>query len=604
MDFKPRTDRHEDGKSKDGAMSNPASRSEALLQPTVGENPLQATLRHAPTKPLLHRAWSIVLLAWLVRISAFINLISSVLPVKSHLVHWVGLWMPFEISEGIRLRMFLTSMLLFILASGLERGKRTAWLLTMATLAIAPILHLGHMTIWPQLFINLGLIVFLLLHHRYFIVRSDRRSVRSALLICSLLTTLLLAFGTVRLHDLRYETSGGDDWESCIQTAFELVLVQNSHTQEAQTITSSNFFVILRVGGITIALVGLFLTLRPVFVQRKAHVVDREKTQRLIDQYGNNPLDAYALLDDKSYFFSGDDRAVIPYVLSGNFAVALADPIGHPAIRPMAIVDFALFCRQQDWEPIFYAITEELIPYYEQAGLSLFKIGEGARLKAGSFHLKGHDFQNLRTLRNRAHRLGIQFRWYDAAQGIDEALEHQLSAISRHWLKMKKAREMSFDMGIFSIDDIRRHGAAVALDLTGNPLAFTTWRPFAQGEGRVLDLMRALPQARNIMDFILIESISHFNSNGVTLINLGLAPLANTEESPSRLVAEEKVVQFLFENLNHIYGYKSLFEFKRKYRPHWRGRYVAYRRGVHLPLVGLALVRVHAPAGIWKFLFP
>jgi lysylphosphatidylglycerol synthetase-like protein (DUF2156 family) len=113
--------------------------------------------------------------------------------------------------------------------------------------------------------------------------------------------------------------------------------------------------------------------------------------------------------------------------------------------------------------------------------------------------------------------------------------------------------------------------------------------------------MRALPQTRGVMDFILLESISHFNSIGITRINLGLAPLARTEGPTAEAVAEEKVVQFLFENLNHIYGYKSLFEFKRKYRPDWQGRYVAYRRGVHLPLVGLALVRVHAPAGIWNF---
>lgn len=585
-------------------MSNPVPQPDVVLQSAVGENSLQATANLAATKPLLHRVWSIVLLAWLIRISAFINLISSILPVKLKLVHWLGLWMPFEISEGIRLRMFLTSVLLFILASGLERGKRTVWLLTMATLAIAPILHLGHTTIWPQMLINLGLIVFLLLHHRHFVVRSDRRSVRAALLICSMLAVSLLAIGTVRLHDLRDETSGGDDWESCIQTAFELVLVQNTHTQEAQTIDSSNFFVILRVGGITIALVGLFLTLRPVFNQRKIYAADRERAQRLIDQYGSDPLDGYALLDDKSYFFSGDGQTVIPYVQSGNFAVALANPIGHPAMRPMAIVDFALFCRQQDWEPIFYAVTDELIPYYRQAGLSLFKVGEGARLKADQFHLKGNDFQNLRTLRNRAHRLGIRFRWYDASQGIDELLERQLAAISHRWLEMKKTREMSFDMGSFSIDDIRHNGTGIALDPEGKPLAFATWRPFAQGEGRALDLMRALPQARNVMDFILIESITRFNANGIKHINLGLAPLANTEKSPSRLVAEEKVVQFLFENLNDIYGYKSLFEFKRKYRPHWRERYVAYRRGVHLPLVGLALVRVHAPSGIWKFLFP
>jgi lysylphosphatidylglycerol synthetase-like protein (DUF2156 family) len=324
----------------------------------------------------------------------------------------------------------------------------------------------------------------------------------------------------------------------------------------------------------------------------------------LIDQYGDDPFDAYALLEDKNYFFSGDNMAVVPYVLSGNFAVALANPIGHPARRPIAIVDFIIFCRQQDWEPIFYLVTDELMPYYKQTGLSLFKIGEGARLKPDHFHLKGQDFQNARTLRNRAHRLGIRFRWYDASQGLDDLLERQLAVISHRWLEMKKAREMSFDMGSFSIDDIRRNGAAVALDSNGKPMAFATWRPFAQGRGRALDLMRGLPEARNLMDFVLIESLSLFNSIGVTSIDLGLAPLANTEQAPSRLVAEEKVVQFLFENLNHIYGYKSLFEFKRKYRPHWRSRYVAYRRGVHLPLVGLTLVRVHAPAGVWNFLFP
>jgi phosphatidylglycerol lysyltransferase len=562
----------------------------------------QAILSNDMAKYLLRPSWSIVLLAWLVRLSALINLISSVSPSIPKFVHWLKPWMPFEITEGTRLRMFLTSLLLFILASGLARGKRTAWLLTMATLAIAPILHLGYVSIWPQELINLGLIVFLLLHHRFFVVRSDLRSVRSGLLICSVLAVVLLVFGTVRLHELVDETSGGDDWGSCLQTAFELVLAHNAYAQGPQTITAFDFFVILRVGGTTIALIGLFLTLRPVLAQRQIRSGHREKAQQLIERYGQDPFDSYALLHDKSYFFSANDQVVVPYVLSGNFAVALTNPIGRPEMRPTAIVDFALFCRQQDWEPVFYAITEELVPYYKQAGLSVFKIGEGARLRPGEFHLKGGDFQNLRTLRNRAHRLGIRFRWYDASLGLDESLERQLAVISHRWLEMKNAREMAFDMGSFSVEDIRRNGAAVAIDPTGEPLAFATWRSFAQGTGRSLDLMRALPQARNVMDFILIESISHFISSGIIHINLGLAPMANTEESPSQLVAEEKVVQFLFENLNHIYGYKSLFEFKRKYRPHWRGRYVAYRRGVNLPLVGLALVRVHAPEGIWKFL--
>ena len=77
------------------------------------------------------------------------------------------------------------------------------------------------------------------------------------------------------------------------------------------------------------------------------------------------------------------------------------------------------------------------------------------------------------------------------------------------------------------------------------------------------------------------------------------SPMPKGMTSPQQ--AEDKAVQFLYQNLGQIYGYKSLFEFKRKYRPQWQGRYVAYHRGVHLPLVGLALVRVHAPGGIWNF---
>jgi len=581
-------------------MSAPGPQSEAALAPAAGENaePTPALLSKDMAKRLRGPSWSIIMLAWLIRFSALLNLLSSLLPHKPQLTYWLRSWMPFEISDGIRIRMFLTSLLLFILASGLAKGKRTAWLLTMATLAIAPILHVGYVAIGPQLLINLGLIVFLLLHHRHFIVRSDRRSVRSALVICSLLGATLLALGTVRLHQLVDETSGGDDWGSCLQTAVELVLVQNAHAQEPQTQTAADFFAVLRVGGITIAVLGLFLTLRPVLSQRQMQAADRMKAKRLIDEYGDDPFDAYALQDDKSYFIGGDGQAVVPYVRSGNFAVALADPIGRPAMRPMAIVDFALFCHQQDWDPVFYLAKEELIPYYQQAGLSVFKIGEGARLRADPFQLKGQEFQNLRTLRNRAHRLGIRFRWYDPEQGFDEPLERQLTEISRRWL------EKSFDMGSFSLEDLHRNGAAIALDPDGRPLAFATWRPFAQGRGRTLDLMRALPEARNVMDFVLVESISHFNSLGITHIDLGLAPLANTDESPARLVAEEKVVQFLFENLNQLYGYKSLFEFKRKYRPQWRSRYVAYRRGVQLPLVGLALLRVHAREGLWNFFFP
>jgi lysylphosphatidylglycerol synthetase-like protein (DUF2156 family) len=577
-------------------------RSEALL--IASDSPHQDVATGEKVVRWFGPVTSIVVLAWAVRLVSVVNMLNALLRYQPKLIFWLGKWVPFEISEGNRIRIFLMSVLLLILASGLQRGKRLAWQITIIGLLLAPILHLGRGAVWPQALINLALIGFLLLHRRYFVVESDPKSIRSAVIICPLLATALLVFGAVRLHALHKHTLGDHTWKGCAQTACELVFVHHTNTQLALTTHSRDLFTILRTGGTTIALVGLFLILRPVLLRRMTRVEDQEKARKLIAQYGKDPLDPYALLNDKSYFFAESGRAVVPYVLSGNMAIAMANPIGPADERPRASDEFAHFCRSQDWEPIFYEVTEESVFHYEQAGFSVFKIGEEARLRADAFHLKGRDFQNLRTACNSARKRDIRFRWYMGARGIDETLERQLEEISRQWLEGKKTREMTFDMGSFSVEDIRQYGAAVAIDPSGHALAFATWRPFARGTGQALDLMRSAPRGGHVMDFVLVESILHFRSQGINEISLGNAPLANTEKELVRLPTEGKAVQFLFENLNRIYGYKSLFEFKRKYRPQWRGRYVAYRRGVHLPLVGLALVRVHAPGGIWKFLVP
>ena len=547
----------------------------------------------------------IAVLAWAVRAVSAFDMLNALLRYQPKLIYWLGKWVPFELSEGHRFRMFLMSVLLFLLASGLQRGKRVAWQITIAGLLLAPILHLGREVIWPQALVNLILIGFLILRRRHFVAKSDPKSIRSALIICPALAVGLLIFGTVRLHALHKHTLGDHSWFGCVQTAGELILVHRSPTQVAMTNQANELFTLLRMGGTMIALGGLSLILRPVLTRRMARAEQREKlrekARRIIALYGDDSLDPYALLPDKSYFFTANGRVVVPYVVSGNLAVVLADPVGPSEEKPSAIIEFALFCRHQDWEPVFYEVTEELSLYYEQAGFAVFKIGEEARLDANEFHLKGRDFQNLRTARNMAHKSNLTFRWYSAAEGMDEVLERQLGKISQSWLDEKRAKEMTFDMGAFSIEDIRRDGAAVAIDPEGHAMAFATWRPFASGRGRCLDLMRSLPGARNVMDFVLVESILRFHEKGIDNVSLGCAPLANANVEPTPMQAEDKAVLFLYQNLNSVYGYKSLFEFKRKYRPKWCGRYIAYHRGIHLPLVGLALARVHSPGGILSF---
>jgi phosphatidylglycerol lysyltransferase len=117
-----------------------------------------------------------------------------------------------------------------------------------------------------------------------------------------------------------------------------------------------------------------------------------------------------------------------------------------------------------------------------------------------------------------------------------------------------------------------------------------------------LDLMRSHSSAKGIMDFLIVESIDHFREQEVEEVSLGNAPLANVEPNRQLYGREEKAVKFLFEKFNRYYGYKSLFEFKKKYQPVWQGRFLGFRPNVNLLLVALALVRVHLPQGLIRIL--
>ena len=131
------------------------------------------------------------------------------------------------------------------------------------------------------------------------------------------------------------------------------------------------------------------------------------------------------------------------------------------------------------------------------------------------------------------------------------------------------------------------------------PIAFASWLPYAQTTGRSIDLMRHLSIHRGVMDALITESLLDFQRRGLSQASLGNAPLANIE-SGSLDCLEERVICYLFERFDAYYGYKSLFEFKKKFHPIWRGRHVAYRNVAYLLPAVAAIVRVHLPRGFLK----
>lgn len=528
-----------------------------------------------------------------------INWFEAMMPKSTDVVDWMQQWLPLGVSEDSRLLLLLSGVALLGLARGLSRRKQVAWWLTVALLSISVALHLTRAFDWHHSVAASVLLIPLIRWRKDFIARSDTPSVRLGLITAPVVFLTLVIFGTITIHHLGESGKLPEpiDWSRSAKQAITATLGGSGKSHGSSDL--ERFLGRLRFAGIGCGTVVLLLLLRPVLAKRSqaSSAEEREKAAHIIALHGRDPSDPFTLLPDKRYFFHPSGEGFIAYASWREMAVALADPICDVEIRAELIQQFVGFCHHQDWTPIFYGTGSDHRSLYEQAGLITFKVGEDARIPLADFSLAGGKFQNLRTARNKANKEGLTFRWYDASSGIDHGLEAQLHLLSDHWLHSKSGGEMTFDLGTFSITDIRERGCAVVLKPDGKVECFATWIPYAQGTGRTLDLMRGSGAPGGIMDFLILESIDHFRTENVTEISLGNAPLANTEQDQDKLSRQERSVKIIFDHFDRFYRYKSLFDFKRKYHPAWKGRYLAYPPGTLLARIGLAIAAVHLPGG-------
>jgi phosphatidylglycerol lysyltransferase len=530
--------------------------------------------------------------ACLVFLNGLIALAEALVLKPPGVLEWMLHWMPIEIVQHSRLLLAFAGLSLLLLSRGLFRRKRVAWRLALTLLAVVLVSHLGHAFDWHHALLTLAVGTLLAWNRREFPARSDQPSLRKAALMVPIFFIVLFLLARVGLSRFQH---GAGKWT----TAVQLLLFQSPEFEMVPSARAQAFFDSIQVGTILASLISLGLLLRPVVARPYSSEKDWRRAREIIARYGNDPMDEFALLGDKLHHFKGD--SVVAYALWRDQAVVLASPIGPPELLPEAIRDFRAFCVRQDWRPVFSQFPAEHRIHYEQQGMCILKVAENARLDLDGFRLAGGKFQKIRTACNRARKSGLAVRWYGAGVAPNDVLEEELSAISSEWLATKHGDEMTFDLGQFSIAEIRKREVSYTVSGDGRIDAFATWLPYARGSGRCIDLMRSRRDARGVMDFLIAESLFSFRERGVREASLGSAPLANVDAAASYKLPD-RAVKYLFENFNQIYGYKSLFEFKEKYDPQWRGRYLACIDPAHLPMAALAMARVHMTKGFMRFL--
>jgi phosphatidylglycerol lysyltransferase len=539
------------------------------------------------------------MIAAVVMLSGFVQLITALFPPGQWLEDQLENWTPFHIALESQALLVLAGCGQLALGRGLWRRKRFAWWVTVIVLLTTSLLHTGKDFDWPMAIASLVPLTVLIWQRDRFIANSDQGSLRWAWIIGLPALLAVIIFGYFALERFGGSALGNHTVGGKLQSVLELIFLQSTDTLRATTQQSQAAFFAVSFAGVAVGLLVLALVLRPVLIKYPPSTIELQRARRIIDESGDNPFDEFALASDKRFFFASTNRSLVAFALWRNYAITLSDPIGPGDERERVLAEFLAYCEQQDWEPVLYQVGPDHLELYAQFGFKHRKIGEQTRIPLANYPMAGPKFQKLRASSYRAAREGHTFFWYPGNGPVDAKIEAGMRHVSDAWLKAKNGREMAFDMSSFDIEEIRLRGAAVALDANGAVAAFATWLPYRQGRGRCLDLMRYNSPMHGIMDFVIVESIRSFRDKGLDEVSLANAPLANTAEPAN---AHDRAMRYIYQNFNRLYGYRTLFEFKKKYFPVWRGSYLAYRSNAKLPWIGYAMVSIHAPGGVWKLL--
>jgi phosphatidylglycerol lysyltransferase len=539
----------------------------------------------------LTSTWGVRFTAIFVAIMGIINVLSAVTPSLADRMRLLEQYSPLEVQRGGHLTAALAGFGLLALARSLDRRKRVAWILTEILLGLSILSHMVKGLDYEESILAGILMVILWQMRNEFHARSDPPSIQQGLRVLLGAFVFTLAYGVSGffLLDRHYNVSFGF-WAALRQT---IVMFTEFYDPGLTPVTRfGRYFAdsIYFVGAATFTYAGLML-LRPIFVRKPATGEERLHARRIVEQYGHSSLARFLLFDDKQYFFS-PGGSVIGYALVGGTAVTLGDPVGPIEDRMPAIQAFSDLCQHNDWQPAFYQTLPETLELYKSAGYDSLCIGNEGIVHLDAFTLEGKVGKPLRTPVNKLTKAGYKFILHEPP--IPDDLFKEIHTISDEWLARMHGSEKRFSLGWFEESYICSSPIAAVYSPEGSISAFANIVTEYQASEVTIDLMRHRhPLENGTMEYLFVSLFQWSKVKGFHHFNLGLSALSGVGEH-SDDPAMERVMHFVYENVNQFYNFKGLHAFKEKFSPEWSPRYLIYRGTANLAQAWLAVTQANA----------
>ena len=543
-------------------------------------------------------------------IVGFLNLISALTPpLRSHL-HLITEFLPVVIPETANALSAMEAVGLLALSSGLKRGQRFAFFLTLiiAGAGVATNMLKGGDV---QESVGLGiLLIFLLASRHSFNAPTNKAPFAKSLLRIPLGWVLILLSGTITLradlfifgHGLRLSI-----WESFIAVLQRMVGSRSIALPRSIDIFLSPT---LLYTSLLLLSILLFHAFRPVVEARVArlHLPGRPVLSPLeiVERYSHSTLDYFALRDDKSYYTSYS--TLVAYAVVGTVAIVSPDPIGPDATSRQAWNEFRNFARSNGWTICILGAGDKWLPTYSADGFHSLYVGDEAVVEVQQFGLDGKRNKSLRQAVNRMGNYGYTIEFTNPRDVSPEMRSDLLSVLTS---SRKGNVERGFSMTLGRFLDPRDQGLLLTIckGPDSNVVGFCQWVPAPGMRGYSLDLMRRDlgTHPNGMTDLMVVSTIEYLRKNNLDNLSLNFATMRAVIAGESDDGIQTKLERWFLKRLSDTAQIESLWKFNSKFNPTWLPRYLVFDSPENLPQIAIAVARAESfweiPV-IGKFLVP
>ncbi|MGA9872991.1 MAG: rhomboid family intramembrane serine protease [Rhodococcus sp. (in: high G+C Gram-positive bacteria)] len=538
----------------------------------------------------------------------------------------------------------MPSVFLLFLADGLRRGRRFAWIATVAAQVVLLLLSVAnyairfldagdddsvfyglqtptaYRTIVPFL-LPLAVLVVLVRTRRYFDVSAPRGTYRrfglSALGVGVGLAAVYVLGGLIGRNG--FDSRPG---AATLLADFPQRLIPPVYLQwtEPALLPDSVFTTLLFEWTGVVFWVALCLLLFGTFstTTAGADADVRTRAREVLMSTGGSALSWMTTWKGNTYWFAPGGDGFVAYRVISGVALTTGDPVGPSNRLRDNVIGFAEFASSNGWIPCFYSVTPAVRRITDDIGWGGIQVGEETVLDLADLAFTGKRFQDVRTALNRAKKAGIAAEWVrfpDAPLAITD----QITAISEEWVADKGMPEMGFTLGGLEEVDDAHVRCLIAVDENRTVHGVTSWMPVYENGvvvGWTLDFMRRRSEGfRPAMEFLIASAALLLQEEGVRFLSLSGAPLAKVDEdrrsaggsasepSDADIAAAEvtfslvleRLLDVLGRTLEPVYGFRSLLAFKSKFQPRYEPMHMTFADPAALPSIGNAVGRAYLP---------